>query len=61
MTHKAPWLLPASLAAVVASQWKDIVRYLKIHQMSSGAPLPASTPPATSPSPPASAPPTDAP
>ena len=53
MTRKALWLLPASLAAVVASQWKDIARYLKIHQMSRGAPPPAS------PSPPASAPPTD--
>jgi hypothetical protein len=38
MTRKALWLLPASLAAVVASQWKDIARYVKIQQMSRGAP-----------------------
>jgi hypothetical protein len=37
MTRKALWLLPASLAVVVASQWKDIARYVKIHQMSRGA------------------------
>lgn len=36
MTRKALWLLPASLAAVVASQWRDIARYLKIERMSSG-------------------------
>jgi hypothetical protein len=36
MTRKALWLLPASLVAVVASQWKDIARYVKIYQMSSG-------------------------
>jgi hypothetical protein len=30
------WLLPAALAAVVASQWRDIARYLKIEQMSVG-------------------------
>jgi hypothetical protein len=40
MTRKVLWLLPASLAAVLASQWKDIARYLKIHQMSRGAPGP---------------------
>jgi hypothetical protein len=38
MTRKALWLLPASVAAVVASQWRDIVRYVKIRQMSSGGP-----------------------
>jgi hypothetical protein len=38
MTRKALWLLPAGLAAVVASQWRDIARYLKIQQMSRGAP-----------------------
>ena len=36
MTRKALWLLPVSLAALVATQWKDIARYLKILQMSSG-------------------------
>lgn len=43
MTRKALWLLPASLAVVVASQWRDIARYLKIQQMSRGA---APAPPA---------------
>jgi hypothetical protein len=38
MTRKALWLLPALVAAVVASQWRDIVRYVKIRQMSSGGP-----------------------
>ncbi|MGH3205884.1 MAG: hypothetical protein ACRDOA_21435 [Streptosporangiaceae bacterium] len=38
MTRKALWLLPASVAAVVASQWRDIVRYVKIRQMSRGGP-----------------------
>ena len=47
MTRKALWLLPASLAAIVASQWRDIARYLKIQQMSRGAP------PAPPPAPPA--------
>jgi hypothetical protein len=36
MTRKALWLLAASLAALAASQWKDIARYVKIVQMSSG-------------------------
>jgi hypothetical protein len=36
MTRKALWLLPASMAAVVASQWRDIVRYVKIERMSVG-------------------------
>jgi len=37
MARKAlRWLLPAAVAAVVASQWRDIARYLKIEQMSSG-------------------------
>ncbi|HWN61069.1 MAG TPA: hypothetical protein VNO25_10425 [Streptosporangiaceae bacterium] len=38
MTRKALWLLPASVAAVVASQWRDIARYVKIRRMSSGGP-----------------------
>jgi hypothetical protein len=38
MTRKALWLLPASVVAVVASQWRDIVRYVKIQQMSRGGP-----------------------
>ena len=40
MTRKALWPLPASVAAVVASQWRDIVRYVKIQQMSRGTPPP---------------------
>ena len=47
MTRKALWLLPASLAALVASQWRDIARYVKIQQMSRGVP------PAPPPAPPA--------
>ncbi|HME67116.1 MAG TPA: hypothetical protein VKG61_19675 [Streptosporangiaceae bacterium] len=38
MTRKALWLLPASVAVLVASQWRDIVRYVKIPQMSHGGP-----------------------
>jgi hypothetical protein len=45
MTRKALWLLAASLAALAASQWKDIARYVKIIQMSSG-PGPGAAPPA---------------
>ena len=37
-TRKAFWLLPASVAALVASQWRDIARYVKIRQMSQGGP-----------------------
>jgi hypothetical protein len=36
MTRKALWLLPASLAVFVASQWRDIARYLKLERMSTG-------------------------
>ena len=38
MTRKALWLLPVAVAAVVASQWRDIARYVKIRQMSQGGP-----------------------
>ena len=38
MTRKTLWLLPASVAAVAASQWRDIARYIKIRQMSRGVP-----------------------
>jgi hypothetical protein len=34
----ACWLLPASAAAAVARQWRDITRYIKIQQMSRGGP-----------------------
>jgi hypothetical protein len=37
-TRKALWLPPASVAAVVASPWRDIARYVKIRQMSRGGP-----------------------
>jgi hypothetical protein len=52
MTRKALWLLGASsaisVAAVVASQWRDIARYIKIQQMSSGGgPPPPPAPPAS--------------
>ena len=40
MTRKALWLLPVSLAAVVASQWRDISRNLKIEWMSAGQGFP---------------------
>ena len=38
MTRKALWLIPASVAAVVASQSRDIARYVAIRQMSRGGP-----------------------
>jgi hypothetical protein len=44
MARKALWLIPASLAAIVASQWRDIARYLKIEQMSSGQGNPQQVP-----------------
>ena len=44
MARKALWLLPASLAALTATQWKDIARLLKIHQMSRGTPSPTAAP-----------------
>ena len=37
MARKAlRFLLPASIAALVASQWREISRYIKISQMSRG-------------------------
>lgn len=37
MIRKAAlWLAPALLGALIASQWKDISRYVKIKQMSLG-------------------------
>lgn len=37
MIRKAvPWLVPVLLGAVIASQWQDIIRYVKIKQMSLG-------------------------
>jgi hypothetical protein len=39
-------LVPATIGAVVASQWKEIARYLKIRQMSAGNGSPKASPPA---------------
>jgi len=36
MTRKALWLLPATVAVLVASQWRDVARYLKLERMSVG-------------------------
>jgi hypothetical protein len=36
MTSKALWLLPATLAVLAATQWRDIARYLKLERMSVG-------------------------
>ena len=36
MARKALWLLPASVAVLAASQWREISRYIKIQQMSRG-------------------------
>jgi hypothetical protein len=37
-------LIPAMLAALVGSQWPDIMRYLKIRQMSQGQGHPENVP-----------------
>jgi len=37
-------LVPVSVAAVVASQWREINRYLKVAQMSSGGGHPENVP-----------------
>ena len=37
-------LLPASVAVLVASQWREIARYLKISQMSRGDGHPQAVP-----------------
>ncbi len=37
MARKALLLLPASGLALVASQWREISRYIKIEQMSRGS------------------------
>ena len=37
MARKALWLLPASVAVLAASQWREISRYIKIQQMSRGS------------------------
>ena len=37
MARKSLLLLPASVVALVASQWREIGRYIKIQQMSRGS------------------------
>jgi hypothetical protein len=37
-------LLPASVAVLAASQWREISRYLKLRQMSSGSGHPENVP-----------------
>jgi hypothetical protein len=45
MAHKAlSLLLPASVAVLAASQWREISRYLKLRQMSSGGGHPENVP-----------------
>ena len=42
MIRKAvPWLVPVLLGAVIASQWQDIIRYVKIKTNVAGAGAPA--------------------
>jgi hypothetical protein len=49
MVRKALGLLvPAAIGALVASQWKEIARYLKIKQMSAGDGHPQAVPAAGS-------------
>jgi hypothetical protein len=38
------FLAPTALALIVASQWQDIVRYLKISQLSAGQGHPENVP-----------------
>jgi len=45
MAHKVlRWLPPACVAVLAATQWRDIVRYLKIEQMSLGDGNPQAVP-----------------
>jgi hypothetical protein len=45
MAHKVlRWLVPASVVILAVTQWRDIVRYLKIEQMSRGAGHPQAAP-----------------
>lgn len=42
---KALWLaIPAALAALIVTQWQDIIRYLKIKQISMGQGHPENVP-----------------
>jgi hypothetical protein len=45
IARKALWfLIPAALGALIASQWRDAARYLKIKQMSYGQGHPENVP-----------------
>ncbi len=44
MARKALLLLPVAAAALVASQWSEVSRYLKLRQMSSGGGHPENVP-----------------
>jgi hypothetical protein len=45
MAHKVlRWLVPASVVILAVTQWRDIVRYLKIERMSLGAGHPQAVP-----------------
>jgi hypothetical protein len=45
VTRKAVlWLVPVLLGALIASQWQDIIRYVKIKQMSQGQGHPENVP-----------------
>jgi hypothetical protein len=44
MARKALFLLPVSVAVLAASQWREISRYVKLRQMSSGSGHPEHVP-----------------
>jgi hypothetical protein len=44
MARKALLLLPATVAVLVAIQWREISRYIKIQQMSRGSGNPQAVP-----------------
>ena len=44
MAPKALFLLPVTVAVLVASQWREVSRYIKLRQMSSGGGHPENVP-----------------
>jgi hypothetical protein len=44
MARKALFLLPAFAAVLAASQWRELSRYIKLRQMSSGGGHPENVP-----------------
>jgi len=38
------FMVPAALGLIIASQWQDLVRYLKIRQLSQGSGHPENVP-----------------